>query len=383
MFHKYITVSEKACDYVWLFWKAQSCSQTSPRRKATSRTSQVLFLHQGNLGRERCLLQHRPQAGTGWAWLPESKGDANQPEGGHRHLPGISICPWQQIEIWNMLLGRDFCLLLFSGIEGGFLFKEHGLRSNLTFLQSCKLLWSWKARVWKVEIRDSLPTGISCYVFFKILSESLLLGLWLWELNSYYKLYKLPYTEYTSPGERSVLRSQADICRPTSNYSFIKTFYRYLLNSSVLLNWKSVEHNKDVNLKYAVDVMCHSHNSLLADSQEALLAQPFLRINWRVLNSPIATSCSWSVPAGGAEDERSAQEAVPALLPQTHHSHSRFLLLLEWAHLGQGFLFSKMFTLASVIALLVTHVLFNYSPSVSKSFGVFDCACELKSPLKF
>lgn len=70
-----------------------------------------------------------------------------------------------------------------------------------------------------------------------------------------------------------------------------------------------------MNLKYVVDVMCHSYNSLLADSRKYLLAKPFLRISWGVLNSPITISCILSSPATGAEEEIPAQEAVLAFLP--------------------------------------------------------------------
>lgn len=153
-----------------------------------------------------------------------------------------------------------------------------------------------------------------------------------------------------------------------------------LLNSSVLLNWKSAEHNKAVNLKYVVDVMCHSHNSLLADSQKPLLAKPFPGISWGILSSPhhyilqVELSCKRS--RGG--------EMGPS--PLNPPQRFTFPPTPAWTSVpGPGF------ALFQIVPIGFSHcptcnayfMLFDYGLSSSKSFGVFDCACELKSPPRF
>lgn len=151
MFHKYTTVSEKAYGHMFDFFEKHShvlkhlLEEKRPREQARFYSCiRVAWAEEdvsSSIAPRAALAEHGCQRAK------LRSGHANQPQRGHRHLPGVSICPWQQIEIWNTLLGRDFCLLLFSGIGGEFLFKEHGFCSNLTFLQSCTLLWSWKARV--------------------------------------------------------------------------------------------------------------------------------------------------------------------------------------------------------------------------------------------
>lgn len=122
--HKYIAGSEKACGYTFDFYKKHN-HVLKYLLEEEQHGEQARFYSRVRLTQQSVSFSIGPRlalAERSCKRARQCSGDANQPKWGHRHRhqPGVSICPWQQIEIWNMLLGRDFCLLLFSSIEGGF-----------------------------------------------------------------------------------------------------------------------------------------------------------------------------------------------------------------------------------------------------------------------